>query len=488
MCAAAVVAAVVFAVLVGPSSASARATAAVRVSVGGDSSAQAVPASFVGISSELKNLFVYGGKSASNLDTPFIALVRGLSPSSPPLLRLAGDSSDWTWWPVPGMRQPRGVTYSLTPAWAALAKAVASSLDGNLLVGINLEANSSRIASYEVRQLSARLGSTVAAYELGNEPELYSSFSWYRTARGTPVYGRPSSYDVSAYTRNFWSIAETFGAVPLAGPATGSPTWFAGLRGFLRSAHHRLSMVTVHAYPLKHCAPSDTNTTSALFEPESLQGLVARLRPSIAAARQYHVPVRIDELNAVTCGGENGVSNTFASALWAIEVLPLLERAGVGGVNFHTVPGGAQQLIGAADHSTGWRVSVFPEYYGMLAFAQAAPTGAHFLDVSAGAVAGLTEWATRGTDGTVHVVIVNASSAKRTISLSVRGASAPATATTLEAPSLDATRGVTFGGQTISPTTGTLAGASTATTVAHSGGGYVVAVPRSSAVIVTIPS
>ena len=41
------------------------------------------------------------------------------------------------------------------------------------------------------------------------------------------------------------------------------------------------------------------------------------------------------ELNSVNCGGRPGVSNTFATALWAPDALFALLRAGVDGINLH---------------------------------------------------------------------------------------------------------------------------------------------------------
>ena len=54
-------------------------------------------------------------------------------------------------------------------------------------------------------------------------------------------------------------------------------------------------------------------------------------------------------MNAVSCGGVRGVSDTFASALWALDTLFEFSRVGVDGVNFHTVPNTINELISADD-------------------------------------------------------------------------------------------------------------------------------------------
>ncbi len=37
---------------------------------------------------------------------------------------------------------------------------------------------------------------------------------------------------------------------------------------------------------------------------------------------------RVDEMNAITCAGTPGVSDTFASALWVLNALFAMDRAG----------------------------------------------------------------------------------------------------------------------------------------------------------------
>ena len=43
-------------------------------------------------------------------------------------------------------------------------------------------------------------------------------------------------------------------------------------------------------------------------------------------------------MNSVACGGKAGVSDTFASALWALDALFAVARSGADGVNLHMFP------------------------------------------------------------------------------------------------------------------------------------------------------
>ena len=61
-----------------------------------------------------------------------------------------------------------------------------------MILGLNLAADSPEVAATEARVLTDGIGkSYVQALELGNEPELYGGFAWYRTPDGRPVTARP---------------------------------------------------------------------------------------------------------------------------------------------------------------------------------------------------------------------------------------------------------------------------------------------------------
>ncbi|MGZ6633299.1 MAG: hypothetical protein ACXVII_10190 [Solirubrobacteraceae bacterium] len=66
-----------------------------------------------------------------------------------------------------------------------ITKAFVKATNARLIVGINLEANSRRLASVEAHALVSGLGaSSIRALQIGNEPELYGTFGWYRTPSG----------------------------------------------------------------------------------------------------------------------------------------------------------------------------------------------------------------------------------------------------------------------------------------------------------------
>jgi hypothetical protein len=457
------------------------------INVGNAVSGPAVPAGFVGISMEYKGLEAYTGSDAATPDLGFLQLLRNLSPGGGAVLRIGGDSSDWTWWPSPGVTKPEGVKLSLTPNWAGVVKTVANAIHGRLILGINFEADNSQLAAAEERELLSHIGlANIDAFELGNEPELYSSFPWFKTASGHLVYGRKPGYDVTDYLSEFQRIAASLPQAPLAGPSSGSANWLSSLSDFT-TEEHRVSLLTVHAYPTKNCIGRNSVTDAELFDQASLGGLAAQIGGWATIGLSHHLPLRVDEMNSVSCGGQRGITNTFAPALWALNLLPRLLAAGVYGVNFHTVPGTIQALLSARQTAAGWRVSTEPEYLGLLAFVQAAPPGSRLLTLTSPSLPGIDVWGTRSSTGQLHVVVINESSAPRTLSLG--GAGVPAGATVSEsrlaASSLSATT-ATLDGQSLSPATGALAGNPVATNLKATGGQYQVTAGPASATIVTV--
>jgi hypothetical protein len=452
---------------------------------------RAIPSGFVGLSTEYTALEAYAGSDPRALDPVFLALVRNLAPGQRPVLRIGGDSTDWAWWPVAGVTRPPGIKYDLTPRLLAVTRALSKALDARLILGVNLEADSSAVASGEAQALIARVGRrSIEALELGNEPELYGSFNWYRQPDGRGVKGRPRSYDPGAYAQNAANVARALPKITLAGPSSGAPKWIAQLSQLL-NAGPRVGVVTLHAYPLKHCRATSTEATIPhLLADSSSSGLAQILKRYVRIAHVHGLPLRIDELNAVSCGGRRGVSDTFAAALWSLDALFALARAGVDGVNFHTVPGKVNDLFGVSANNGRWQASVRPEYYGMMMFAQATPPGSRLLGIVGRQAGGLSAWATLATDGHIRVVLINKSlDQTQVVTVRLPSTAGPATLERLQAPNVDATSGVTLGGHGFGAETATgRLDPSAGTPVTPTSRGYLVRLPAASAAMLTLAS
>jgi hypothetical protein len=462
------------------------------IGVTGATVAPAIPAGFVGLSIEEKALERFAGTAPKAVDPVFLHLLQDIAPQQSPVLRIAGDSTDWSWWPVPHEARPPGVKFDLTPTWMSVAHSLAADLQARLILGVNLEADSRAIATAEAGAMLGRIGrSYIDAFELGNEPELYGSFGWYRSpVTHQLVPGRPPTYSIANFIGDFARFSSYLRGDPLAGPSMGGPKWLESLGSFV-AAEHRLSVVTVHAYPLKHCTKSTVVTSAELLADSSSHGLAQRVAPWVALSNRKHLPLRVDEMNGISCGGTRGVSDTFTSALWVLDTLFEMARTGVSGVNIHTVPNTINEVLGPELSRGRWAMRVHPEFYGMVMFAQAAPAGSHLVRLSGTSPSGVKVWATRSADGSMHVVVINKRlSGAATVQLNIPGGHGAASVEQLQAPSVHATSSVTLGGQTFgtSTSTGLLGGRPAGLTVTPAGSTYSVQVPAASATMLSLPA
>ncbi len=472
-----------------PVSAPSRVPHASTVTVSATTVGRPIPPGFVGLSIELNALEQYAGTNAGALNPVFLQLVRNLAPGQSPDLRLGGDSTDWAWWPVPGISRPGGVRITLTPSWLRVTSVMTRELSARLILGIDLEADSTKLAATEARALVSGLpGGSIEALELGNEPELYGQFDWGRSG----ALGRSKGYGPPQYDQDFTRFAADLPPLPLAGPALGAPSWFLKLRQFIAAAP-RLGVLTLHRYPLQQCfvpksSPSFPSITNMLA-PLATTGEANSVARYARLAHRHGLTIRIDEMNTVSCGGAPGVSDAFASALWATDALFEMARVGVDGVNLHTYPGSTYQLFTFKQVNGTWVGTVTPEYYGLMLFAQAAPPGSRLLRTTVKRGDAVKTWAVRATNGTTHIVLINKSGVPESIMLKAPAVQHPTTMLLLRAPSLTARAGVSFGGQSFGSQTktGIPTGRVQSTTLTPTAGHYLVRLPAASEALITIP-
>lgn len=447
-----------------------------------------IPPGFLGVGVEYQTFGRYAGSNARAIDPVFEQLVRNLSPGQAPQVRIGGDTSDWSWWPVPGVRPPPTVSFTLTPQWVSLLRSFVRDVGSRLIMGINLKADNVEVAVTMGKQLLARLGTaSIVALELGNEPDLFTEFGGYPTTAGSG--GPPYNFEV--FLRAFTRIADAMPSYPLAGPAfIRTSRWARDFGAFLAN-EPLVKIATVHAYPLGVClTPSSPFFPSAdnLLAGRASYGIAQTLVPWVRTAHAVGVPLRVDEMNATPCPGGALVLRRFAESLWSLRALFDMADAGVSGVNIQTTAAATDDLFTPTEEGTGWQAAVHPEYYGLLLFAQAAPPGAHLFYLSKSHAAAIQAWATRATDGIVRVVLINLGAHEQTVAVSAGSVSGPGTLERLEASSLTTLYGITLGGQTFGSqtATGRLAGRRRTWTVRPVGGDYIVSMPAHSAAMLTL--
>ncbi|MFZ0043840.1 MAG: glycosyl hydrolase family 79 C-terminal domain-containing protein [Solirubrobacteraceae bacterium] len=453
---------------------------------------------FLGLSFEFQAVRAYTGPDADAVNPVLLALIRTLTPGQRPVIRIGGDSTDISYPVARGVRPLPYVGYPLTSSWMKTTAALAHDLDAEMIMGLNLAADDPGLAAAEGREYLRAFGPRfVTELEIGNEPNVYGNITKYKTAAGGEHKARPEGYGYPAYRHEFRAVAAAAPRLPLAGPALaagpdpGKGSWIETMSDFLRR-DKSVALMTVHRYPLRNCyvPPSSVQypTVGHLLSDYSTSGLAASLRPWIKIAHSQHRQLRLDELNSVACRGKRGISDTFASSLWVTDALFSLARAGVDGVNMHTLPNSAYELFQFSRSDGRWRAQVKPVYYGLQLFAQAAPPGARLLKLGGRRPpSGLSVWATRGPDRRVRMVLINKSpSHGDTVTLHVAGAAGAATVERMTAPNVHARARVTLGGRSYGRETytGRLSAPQT-TTLAPRLGVYKVTVPRGSAALVT---
>jgi hypothetical protein len=464
----------------------------VSAGVGSSPTGQAMPPGFVGVSLEYSALHVYTGRNPLAVNPVLVALLKGLAPGQAPVLRIGGNSADASWWPIRGTVPPPGVRYAITPGWLRTTAALASATGGQLIMDLNMAGNRPALAGAEARALLQGIGrQNIQDFEVGNEPDVYGAFPWYRDRRGKVYYARSKKYNLSQFIGDYAHFRAALPNLPLAGPSFAELTWLSGVGRFL-SSEPTLDLLTLHRYPLRAGVKNRASllypSIPNLLTDRSASGLAQQVAPYAAMSHARGRPFRLDEMNSAANSGQPGTSNTFASALWVLDTLFNLAGVGVDGVNLHSLPGAAYELFTFSQSHGTWRAFVHPEYYGMLMFAQAFPPGARQLSVTAPG-GPLKLWATQAPDRHIRVVMINKStSVGYQVRVQVPGSdiAGQASLDSLRAPKVSSTTGVTLGGQSFGNQTssGTL-GAPKTQPVLSVAGSYTVPVPAASAVLLT---
>ena len=135
------------------------ASAGVQVSVGPGEVGSPIPSGFLGLGLEFRTVNAYAGTNARSINPVLVQLVRNLDAGQRPIFRIGGISTDRSWWPMRGVRRSPGITYDITCSWIGVLRSLATATNARLLLGINLEDNSTSVARAEVHALSAGIGS-----------------------------------------------------------------------------------------------------------------------------------------------------------------------------------------------------------------------------------------------------------------------------------------------------------------------------------------
>jgi hypothetical protein len=401
-----------------------------------------VPQRFLGLSFELSSL----GQIASYSNRGDMAnLLRSLGPG---VLRFGGASADSrVAWSDPATPRPAWASSVLEVGELRELRALAEESGWPVLLTVGLAHFDPRAAAREVAAAKGALGPWLAGIEVGNEPDAYARHGFREEPWGYEQY----EAQVASYMQ---AIAALVPGVPLAGPGVSGSSVFARW-GPREAAGARPALLTGHHYPLG-CHNAIAPSIDRLLSPQIRRLEGVSLARFMSVSRKSEIGLRVDETNTVSCGGEAGISNTFASALWAVSYIAQTMSAGASGINLQGNPancrGYSPLCATTATSLTDGALGAQPEWYALLLMKGLIgdrPLRARLLTPQRPNV---TTTALLAGDGSVHVVIVDDDPrGSRPVELRVhvgRGFES-ARVLALTAPALGAVSGVELGGRPV---------------------------------------
>ena len=460
-----------------------------------------VPESFVGFGLFYSNLSGLVGRNPSRLNPHFAPFMQRLAQHQGSVpLRFGGGSVSETWYNPSNLTRPPGIEHELTPGLLESVQIVLETTGSQGLFGIN--------ASIEVPTLFEDMANGVLdnineeqilAFELGNEPNRYVAND-----------RRPESYDFDemivesdGFFTRFETLVDT--TRPIIGPTMtlfrsrieDDPDWTLRLPEYIDALGTRVGAISQNRYPTSDCTTNPNSVRFAsvenLLNDRSSIQQASLFTEFIADANEAGLPFWINEHNTASCGGTDGSSNTFASALWFLDATFAWVAEGAEAVFVPFIRTGFYApFLSVEDLSNqgSWSSTVFPMYYGMEMFAQTAGNNRVLVESEQITNSNVRAWVTRDEDGFLYVLLVNKDlddSGRARVLLP--GSTDVATAVRLLSPSVDATSGITLGGLTWDGVNGPVPnGTPTSEMVTPDAEGiYALELPAASAALVTIP-
>jgi hypothetical protein len=321
----------------------------------------AIPADFTGLSYEAAQLANPSFFAAEN--KALIDVFRGLSTQG--VLRIGGGTSEFT---IFTTEEPTGPppfdavgpdtsknVKSNTPITPKALRNLRGFLDATgwrALYGLNMGQGTNANAAEEAFYVQKILGSRLIAFQLGNEPD-----AW-RTRYRPATYAFPDFFKEWQAMRDA-VLARTPNA-KFAGPDISNKVpYFTSFAEEAPKIANDVVLLTAHYYAMGP-AGSPGITLDKLLSPDPK--LEHDLRSFMDASRAAGLPFRMSEGSSCWNGGQPGVSDTLASALWSADAMLQFAAVGCAGVNMH---GGGNGFYTPIAGSLAAGFTRRPEYFGM---------------------------------------------------------------------------------------------------------------------------
>ncbi|KAJ7707363.1 glycoside hydrolase family 79 protein [Mycena rosella] len=268
-----------------------------------------------------------------------------------------------------------------TPEVVYMLANISSLVNVQWYLGIALnDTTNLRLGIAEVAE--AVLGASLLGLQVGNEPDQYGIHNH-----------RPMTYGPADYSNDFGLVDAALRADPkissvnkkLIGPSISGKWKLEDIwdTGFLDTYRDSLAALSVEYYPENNCAKV-LHTSNIIVDPQEIfytylnhtagKDIVRKYLNSTMIAQAYDLPFVMFETNTASCGGFAGVSDSFGSALWALDYGFQMASSNLTGALLHV---GGQSVYynpftpPPTNQSTyhGWTIG--PIYYSALIVAEA---------------------------------------------------------------------------------------------------------------------
>jgi hypothetical protein len=264
-----------------------------------------------------------------------------------------------------GLTVDRPSFTGITPSALAGLVRLSKASGWKVLYSENLGIYHAATVTADANAVATALGPRLSAIACGNEPDGFVKDGW-RLAPYTATSYLPEAAACLAAVRAGAPNAPLEGA-----DLTGAMTW---LVPYAHQESGQLAWVGQHIYPAgcvgNYVGEPAREAATKLLSPATFAKEASILKAAAANAKIARAPLMISEANSICSGGLTGVSNSFASALWAIDFSLTAAENGAMGVNFH---GGLNSLGDCFVFSPLCQVggkrneyAARPMYYGML--------------------------------------------------------------------------------------------------------------------------
>ncbi len=337
------------------------------------------------------------------------ALVAELRKLGSPPLELGGASQDVTApsgaLPNPPLSWQTASMYSLpAPFWSQLHCLLSGAADP-LTVGINMKTGQPSWAA-EMAAGAQSAATNGLDFSLGNEPDLYNLPNFAELSKPQPD---EELLAVNRYLQIATSLQQAIGGAPIVGPELAiSARWQHQLPRILAQLHD--ATVGVHLYPLTACGSAKNATIKELLSERSASAAHS-LEWVVADANAAHVPAILSESNSASCGGQEGVSDSPAAAVWAVRFVLAALKTGFREVRFHFNNGPYDPFI-----VHGSEVLERPLDSALAALNEWLPAGTSLQTVPG--VRGLVATAVNGPAGKPQLILDNETAKAQTVVLS----------------------------------------------------------------------